>query len=98
MTFRSRYLAQTDTCVNGTDNSGRPTAPKEVDSVNSIQTRETANQIALIPSTFGMPACGHAFGSADVARIQGDVSLDMAVLAVDVRTYAQGTSAWSPPS
>jgi len=69
----------------GTDNSGRPNAPKEVDSVNSIKTRKTANQAQLIPSTFGMPACGHV----DVARIKGDMGLA-------VRTYP-GTSAWSPP-
>jgi hypothetical protein len=104
MTFLSRYLAQTDTCVNGTDNSGRPTAPKEVDSVNSIQTRKAATQILSIPSTFGMPACGHAFGSADVTtgviavqaevRVKGDMGLDVPALAV--RTYP-GTSAWSPP-
>ena len=60
--------------------------------MNSIQTRKTAIEILSAPSTFGMPACGHAFGSADVARIKGDMGLAV------VRTYAQGTSAWSPPS
>jgi hypothetical protein len=70
-----------------------------VDRVNSIMTRKTANSILTIPSTFGMPACGHAFGSADVTtgaiavqaevRVKGDMGLA-------VRTYP-GTSAWSPP-
>ncbi len=67
--------------------------------MNSIWTRKT--DMALIPSTFGMPACGHAFGSVDnttgvvavqanPVRIKGDMGL------ADVRTYP-GTSAWSPP-
>lgn len=59
--------------------------------MNSNITRKTANQIQLIPSTFGMPfgmsACGHA---TDVARIKGDMGL------AAVRTYP-GTNAWSPP-
>jgi hypothetical protein len=92
-------LLKTDTCVNGTDNSGRPNAPKEVDSVNSIQTRKTAIEILSTPSTFGMPfgvpACGHASTGInavpDAVRVKGDMGLA-------VRTYAQGTIAWSPPS
>jgi hypothetical protein len=100
MTWPSGYFApDAKNRANGTDNSGRPTAPKEVDRVNSIKTRKTANRILTIPSTFGMPACGHAFGSADVTtgaiavqaevRVKGDMGLA-------VRTYP-GTSAWSPP-
>ena len=55
--------------------------------MNSIKTRKTANQAQLIPSTFGMPACGHAFGD---VNITGDMGLA-------VRAYVPGTSAWSPP-
>ena len=81
----------------GTDNPGRPQAPKEVDSVNSIQTRKTAIQMTSAPSTFGMPfgvpACGHAstgvIAGTDAVRVKGDMGLA-------VRTYP-GTSAWSPP-
>jgi hypothetical protein len=68
--------------------------------MNSITTRKTAIQMTSAPSTFGMPACGHAFGSVDVTtgviavqanevRVKGDMGLA-------VRTYP-GTSAWSPP-
>jgi len=64
--------------------------------MNSNITRKTANQIQLIPSTFGMPfgmsACGH---TADVARIKGDMSFGIDALAV--RTYP-GPGAWSPPT
>jgi hypothetical protein len=107
MTRDERYLAQDlKTRHIGTDNSGRPQAPKEVDRMNSIMTRKTAIDMTLIPSTFGMPACGHAFGSADVTtgavrvqadevRIKGDMGLRIADLAA--RTYP-GTSAWSPPN
>jgi hypothetical protein len=102
MTRQGRYLARDlKTRRYGTDNSGRLQAPKEVDRMNSIVTRKTANDMTLIPSTFGMPACGHAFGSVDVTtgvvavqaevRVKGDMGLAIA------RTYP-GTSAWSPPT
>ncbi|GAB3257705.1 hypothetical protein [Nocardioides dilutus] len=71
--------------------------------MSSIRNSYPAMQIPVFsaPSTFGMPACGHAFGSADVTtgviavqaevRVKGDMGLN-------VRTYATpGTSAWSPP-
>ena len=73
--------------------------------MSSIKTRKTVTQMTSAPSTFGMPACGHAFGSADVTtgvitaqaevRVKGDMGLDRTDLAV--RTYAPGTIAWSPP-
>ena len=55
--------------------------------MSSIRNSYPAMQIPVFsaPSTFGMPACGHA----DVARVKGDMGLA-------VRTY-QGTDAWSPP-
>ena len=95
MTLGSRYFAQNQLCVNGPDNSGRPIAPKEVDSVNSIFNPQTAARIELMtPSTFGMPACGHAstgvIAVTDAVRVKGDMGLA-------VRTYVPGTSAWSPP-
>ncbi len=70
--------------------------------MSSIRNSYPAMQIPVFsaPSTFGMPACGHAFGSADVTtgviaaqaevRVKGDMGLA-------VRTNAWGTSAWSPP-
>ena len=80
----------------GTDKSGRLNALKEVDSVNSIFNPQTAARIELMtPSAFGMPACGHASTGInavpDAVRVKGDMGLA-------VRTYAQGTIAWSPPS
>jgi len=74
--------------------------------MNSIKTRKTVIQMTSAPSTFGMPACGHAFGSVDVTdggiavqaevRVKGDMAVGVDALAV--RTYAApGTSAWSPP-
>ena len=69
--------------------------------MSSIRNSYPAMQIPVFsaPSTFGMPACGHAFGSVDVTngviaaqtevRVTGDMGLA-------VRTY-QGTDAWSPP-
>ena len=56
--------------------------------MSSIRNSYPAMQIPVFsaPSTFGMPACGHV----DVARNKGDMGLT-------VRTYAPGTSAWSPP-
>jgi hypothetical protein len=70
--------------------------------MSSIRNSYPAMQIPVFsaPSTFGMPACGHAFGSVDVTtgviaaqaevRVKGDMGLA-------VRTYVPGTSAWSPP-
>ena len=66
--------------------------------MNSIQTRKTAIQMTSAPSTFGMPfgvsACGHVstgvIAGPDAVRVKGDMGLA-------VRTYAQGTTAWSPP-
>jgi len=66
--------------------------------VNSIQTRKTVIEMTSAPSTFGMPfgvpACGHAstgvIAGPDAVRVKGDMGLA-------VRTYAQGTIAWSPP-
>ena len=56
--------------------------------MSSIRNSYPATQIPVFsaPSTFGAPACGHAF---DV-NVKGDMGLA-------VRTYAPGTSAWSPP-
>lgn len=62
--------------------------------MSSIRNSYPAMQIPVFsaPSTFGMPACGHA----DVVRVKGDMGL--AVDARNARTYATpGTSAWSPP-
>ena len=59
---------------------------------------QTAAQInVLIPSTFGMPACGRAYGAGftagiEAARTKGHVDLASA------RTSAPGTSAWRPPN
>ncbi len=66
--------------------------------MNSIQTRKTVIEMTSTPSTFGMPfgvpACGHAstgvIAGPDAVRVKGDMGLA-------VRTYAQGTIAWSPP-
>ena len=66
--------------------------------MNGIQTRKTAIQMTSAPSTFGMPfgvsACGHVstgvIAGPDAVRVKGDMGLA-------VRTYAQGTIAWSPP-
>jgi hypothetical protein len=97
MTKVSGYFAQDrKRSVNGTDNSGRTIAPKEVDSMNSNLNPQTAQIAQIIPSTFGMPACGHAFGSGDIAvqaevRVKGDMGLS-------VRTYAPGPQAWRPPT
>ena len=75
----------------GPDESGRPQAPKEVDSVNSIFNPQTAARIELmIPSTFGMPACGH------VSDVNAKADMGRGVTAVAVRTYP-GSYAWSPP-
>ena len=56
--------------------------------MSSIRNSYPAMQIPVFsaPSTFGMPACGHV---TDV-NVKGDMGLA-------VRTYAPGTSAWSPP-
>jgi hypothetical protein len=64
--------------------------------VNSIFNPQTAARIELMtPSTFGMPACGHAstgvIAVTDAVRVKGDMGLA-------ARTYSQGTSAWSPPT
>ena len=67
--------------------------------MNSIQTRKAAIEMTSNPSTFGMPfgmsACGHVstgvIAGPDAMRAKGDMGLAV------VRTYAQGTSAWSPP-
>ena len=67
--------------------------------MNSIKTRKTAIQMNSAPSTFDMPfgmsACGHVstgvIAGPDAVRVKGDMGLAV------VRTYAQGTSAWSPP-
>ena len=64
--------------------------------MSSIRTSYPAMQIPVFsaPSTFGMPACGHAStginAGPDAVRVKGDMGLA-------VRTY-QGTIAWSPPS
>ena len=75
--------------------------------MSSIRNSYPAMQIPVFsaPSTFGMPACGHAFGSVDVTnggiavqaevRVKGDMAFGVNALAV--RTYVPGTSAWSPP-
>ena len=58
--------------------------------MSSIRNSYPAMQIPVFsaPSTFGMPACGHV---TDVnVKVKGDMGLA-------VRTYAPGTSAWSPP-
>ncbi len=71
--------------------------------LNTIQTA------VLIPSGFGMPACGHAsvtdqgaFGTTTVVRerqaavINGDV-MGAAKGDMGLVAYVPGTSAWSPP-
>jgi len=67
--------------------------------MNSIQTRKTAIESFSTPSTFGMPACGHVstgvIAGPDAVRVKGDMGWNATDLAV--RTYAQGTHAWSPP-
>ena len=76
--------------------------------MSSIRNSYPAMQIPVFsaPSTFGMPACGHALGWADdtngviavqaEVRVKGDMAFGVDALAV--RTYATpGTSAWSPP-
>jgi hypothetical protein len=75
--------------------------------MSSIRNSYPAMQIPVFsaPSTFGMPACGHAFGYADVTtgviavqaevRVKGDMAFGVNALAV--RTNVPGTSAWSPP-
>ena len=71
--------------------------------MNSIMTRKAAIEILDIPSTFGMPvgmsACGHVstgvIAGPDAVRVKGDMGFEPALA---VRTYAQGTSAWSPPT
>jgi hypothetical protein len=63
--------------------------------LNSIQ------MAARIPSSFGMPICGHAFqttvsgfGTTSVVRDRQAVAKgDMGLAG-----YVPGTSAWSPPS
>ena len=70
--------------------------------MSSIRNSYPAMQIPVFsaPSTFGMPACGHAFGSGDVttgviaAQAEVRVKGDMGLAAL---TYVPGTSAWSPP-
>jgi hypothetical protein len=62
--------------------------------MSSIRNSYPAMQIPVFsaPSTFGAPACGHAF---DV-NVKGDMAFGVDALAV--RTYVTpGTSAWSPP-
>ena len=95
---RSRYLPR-DRNNRVTSELTTPdahTAPKEVDRMNSITTRRRRLESrSLTPSTFGMPACGHAVHrraspSRDAVRVKGDMGLA-------VRTYVPGTSAWSPP-
>jgi len=72
--------------------------------MNSIQTRKAAkamnSQMTSAPSiAFGMPACGHVstgvIAGPDAVRVKGDMGWNATDLAV--RTYAQGTHAWSPP-
>lgn len=60
--------------------------------MSSIRNSYPAMQIPVFsaPSTFGMPACGHA---TDV-NVKGDTTFGVDALAV--RTYP-GTRAWSPP-
>lgn len=60
----------------------------------------TIHKAVLIPSGFGMPACGHLrqtssarFGTTVVVREQATAAKgDMGLVA-----YVPGTSAWSPP-
>ena len=71
--------------------------------MNSIQTRKAAIEMTSRPSTFGMPfgmsACDHVstgvIAGPDAVRVKGDMGWNATDLAV--RTYAQGTHAWSPP-
>jgi hypothetical protein len=75
----------------------RPTAPKEVDRMSTNKFWQTAAQIDMaIPSTFGMPACGRAFGAGFTTgtevRTKGHVDL------ASVRAYVPGTRAWRPPT
>ena len=66
-----------------------------------MMNRNTIQMAAAIPSSFGMPICGHAFqttvrgfGTTSVVRdrqavVKGDMGL---------AGYVPGTRAWSPPS
>ena len=61
----------------------------------------TIQMAAHVPSSFGMPICGHAsetsfagFGATTVVRDRKSVVTGDMGLAV----YFPGTSAWSPPS
>lgn len=66
--------------------------------MSSIRNSYPAMQIPVFsaPSTFGMPACGHALVAAQAeVRVKGDMAFGVNALAV--RTTVPGTSAWSPP-
>jgi hypothetical protein len=61
--------------------------------LNSIQ------MSANIPSYFGAPICGHAFGTTPAGFVTTSVVRDrQAAVKGDMGLYVPGTSAWSPPS